>query len=218
MKIDTSTVGVLKSFAKINPSIVVQEGNVLKTISPTKTIMAKAKVGTVFDKRFAIYNLDRFMSIVSTFTDPDFDFGDKSVVISDNDRKTRYVYADEASVLRVPDKEINLPSVDVTFRITNDNLKDVEKAAGILGLPEVLVIGDGNKLSLQVADTKNPTGDVFSIIVGDTDKTFRAVFKRENLRVIPADYDVSISSKGISRFVHEDLEYFIAIEQNSVFN
>ena len=105
MKIDVDTVNVLKNFAKINPSIVVQEGNVLKTISPTKTIMAKAKVKTDFAKRFAIYNLDRFISIVSTFTDPEFKFGDKSVDISDSNKKTHYVYADETTVTKAPDAD-----------------------------------------------------------------------------------------------------------------
>lgn len=217
MKIDTDTLNVFKNFAKINPSIVVQEGNVLKTISPTKTIMAKAKVKTDFGKRFAIYNLDRFISIVSTFTDPEFKFGDKSVDISDNNRKTHYVYADENTVTKAPDREINLPSVDVTFKLTNTDLKDVEKAAGILALPEIAVVGDGNNLLLQAVDTKNPTGDVYSIQIGTTDKTFKAIFKAENIKIIPGDYEVSISSKGISRFVHEDVEYFIAVESNSTF-
>jgi hypothetical protein len=217
MKIDTDTVNVLKNFAKINPSIVVQEGNVLKTISPTKTIMAKAKVKTDFDKRFAIYNLDRFISIVSTFTDPDFKFGDKSVDISDNNRKTHYVYADETTVTKAPEREINLPSVDVTFRLTNDNLRDVEKAAGILALPEIVVMGDGKNLYLQAADSKNPSGDVYSIQIGETDKAFKAIFKAENIKIIPGDYDVNISSKGISHFVRDDVEYYIAVESSSTF-
>jgi hypothetical protein len=217
MKIDVDTVNVLKNFAKINPSIVIQEGNVLKTISPTKTIMAKAKVKTEFNQRFAIYNLDRFISIVSTFTDPEFKFGDKSVDISDNNRKTHYVYADESTVTKAPDREINLPSVDVTFRLTNDNLRDVEKAAGILALPEIVVMGDGKNLYLQAADSKNPSGDVYSVQIGETDKAFKAIFKAENIKIIPGDYDVNISSRGISRFENNDVEYYIAVESSSTF-
>lgn len=217
MKIDTNTFNVLKNFSKINPSIVVQEGNVLKTISPNKTIMAKAKVKTDFDQRFAIYNLDQFIAIVSTFTDPDFKFSDKSVDISDNNKRQHYVYADESTVTKAPDKEINLPSVDVKFKLTNDDLKDVEKAAGILGLPEIVVAGDGTNLFLQTGDTKNPNGNIYSITIGETDKTFRAVFKAENIKILPGDYDVTISSKGISRFVHEDIEYYIAVESSSTF-
>ena len=217
MKIDTTTVNVLKNFAKINPSIVIPEGNVLKTISPNKTIMAKAKVKTDFDKRFAIYNLDRFISIVSTFTDPDFKFGEKSVDISDTRKRTHYVYASEETVTKAPEKEINLPSVDVTFTLTDEDLRNVEKDAAILALPEIVVTGDGKKLYLQAADTKNPSGDVSSIEIGDTDKVFKAIFKAENIKIIPGKYEVSISSRGISLFSGEEVDYYIAVEQTSTF-
>ena len=217
MKICTNTVNVLKNFAKINPSIVVQEGNVLKTISPSKTIMAKAKVETDFATRFAIYNLDRFISTVSLFTDPELNFGDKSVEIFDGNKRTQYTYADESTITKAPDKEINLPSVDVSFLLTNDHLKDVEKAAGVLGLPEIVVFGDGKNIFLQAEDTKNPSGDVYSINIGDTDKTFKAIFKAENIKIIPGEYQITISSRGISHFSGKEVEYWIAVEQSSIF-
>jgi len=217
MKISTNTVNVLKNFAKINPSILIQEGNTLKTISPSKTIMAKANVDTNFSNKFAIYNLDRFLSTMSLFNDPDLTFGDKSVSISEGERKTEYVYSEEATVTKAPEKEINLPSVDVTFTLTNEHLKDVEKAAGVLGLPEILVVGDGSTVYLQAADSKAPNGDVYSIKIGETNKTFKAIFKAENIKIIPGEYEVSISSRGISHFSGKEAEYWIAVEQSSSF-
>ena len=217
MKIDTNTINVLKNFAKINPSIVIQEGNTLKTISTSKTIMAKATVTTEFDKRFAIYNLDRFISTLSLFNNPELDFNDKYVNIFDANKSTHYTYADESTITKTPEKEIKLPSIDVTFTLTNDNLKDVEKAAGVLGLPEIVVVGDGKLISLQAADTKNPSGDVYSIEIGTTNKTFKAIFKSENIKIIPGDYEVSICSKGISCFKGKEADYWIAVEQSSTF-
>lgn len=217
MKISTNTVNVLKNFAKINPSILIQEGNTLKTMSPSKTIMAKATVDTDFPKRFAIYNLDRFISTASLFSDPNFDFGDKTVTIKEGDKKTDYVYADESTITKAPDREINLPSVDVTVTLTNDHLKEVEKAGGVLGLPEILVVGDGTNVFLQAADSKNPSGDVYSVKIGETTKSFKAIFKSENIKIIPGDYEVSISSRGISNFKGKEAEYWIAVEQSSSF-
>lgn len=217
MKISTNTVNVLKNFAKINPSILIQEGNTLKTMSPSKTIMAKATVDTDFPKRFAIYNLDRFISTASLFNDPNFDFGEKTVTIKEGDKKTDYVYADENTITKAPEKEINLPSVDVTVRLINDHLKEVEKAAGVLGLPEIVVVGDGKNVYLQAADSKNPSGDVYSVKIGDTTKLFKAIFKSENIKIIPGDYDVTISSRGISNFKGKEAEYWIAVEQSSSF-
>ena len=217
MKIDTNTINVLKNFAKVNPSIVFPEGNVLKTISPSKTIMAKSEVTTHFEKRFAIYNLDRFLSTLSLFNDPELTFKDKFVEISDINKKIRYTYAEEATITKAPDKEINLPSIDVTFTLSNENLKDVEKGAGVLQLPEIIVVGDGSTISLQAADSKNPTSDVFSIEIGSTDKVFKAIFKSENIKIIPGEYTVSISARGISHFVGKEAEYWIAVEQSSTF-
>jgi hypothetical protein len=217
MKISTNTVNVLKNFAKINPSILIQEGNTLKTMSPSKTIMAKAKIDTEFPKRFAIYNLDRFISTASLFTDPNFDFGERTVTIKEGTRKTDYVYADENTITKMPEREINLPSIDVTVTLNNANLKEVEKAGGVLGLPEILIVGDGVDVYLQAADSKNPSGDVFSVKIGDTTKTFKAIFKTENIKIIPGDYEVNISARGISHFSGKDAEYWIAVEQSSTF-
>lgn len=217
MKISTNTVNILKNFAKINPSILIQEGNTLKTMSPSKTIMAKAKIDGEFPKRFAIYNLDRFISTASLFTDPNFDFGERTVTIKEGDRKIDYVYADENTINKMPDREINLPSIDVTVTLTNASLKEVEKAGGVLGLPEILIVGDGLNVYLQAADSKNPSGDVFSVKIGDTSKTFKAIFKTENIKILPGDYEVSISSRGISHFSGKEAEYWIAVEQSSTF-
>lgn len=217
MKISTNTVNILKNFAKINPSILIQEGNTLKTMSPSKTIMAKAKIDTEFPKRFAIYNLDRFISTASLFTDPNFDFGERTVTIKEGDRKIDYVYADENTINKMPDREINLPSIDVTVTLTNASLKEVEKAGGVLGLPEILIVGDGSDVYLQAADSKNPSGDVFSVKIGDTSKTFKAIFKTENIKILPGDYEINISSRGISHFSGKEAEYWIAVESSSQF-
>jgi hypothetical protein len=217
MKIDAYTIGILKNFAKINPSILVQEGNTLKTISSSKTIMARAQVTTQFDTRFAIYNLDQFISTLSIFNDPELTFCDKEVKISDNKMNTNFKYADENTVTKVPEKDINLPSIEVSFNLTNENLKDVERAIGILGLPEIVVTGDGTNIFLQGVDSKNISGHVVYINIGQNDKVFKAIFKSENIKVIPGDYEVSISSRGISHFKGAEAEYWIAVEQNSTF-
>lgn len=217
MKIDTNTVNILKNFAKINPSIVIQEGNTLKTISPSKTIMARANVDTNFAKRFAIYNLDSFIANLSMFNDPEVKLDESQVVIHEGNLTQVVPYADESAVTKVPEKEPKLPSVDVTFTLSSEHFKKLERAAGINSLPEMLVVGDGSKLHLQVADSKMPNGNHMSIEVGETNKSFKAIFKFENIKVIPGDYEVSISSRGISHFSGKDAEYWIAVEQSSTF-
>jgi hypothetical protein len=217
MKIDTNTVNILKNFAKINPSIIIQEGNTLKTISTSKTVMAKAQVQTSFDKRFAIYNLDSFIANLSMFNDPEVKLGDAQLVIREGNLKQVIPFADESAIKAPPEKEINLPSIDVSFTLSQDHFKKIEKAAGINSLPEMVIVGDGSKLYLQADDTKLTNGNTFSIEVGETTKTFKAIFKLENIKIIPGDYEVSICSRGISHFSGKEAEYWIAVEQSSTF-
>jgi len=218
MKISPNTVTVLKNFSSINPSIVIKEGSVLETISSTKTIKAKAKVDTTFPHRFAMYNLNKLISILSLYENPEVSFEQNSLTVSDgNSSSAHLTYSDESTIIKVPEKEIKLPSIDVNVNVTNANIKDVEKALGVLSVPDIVISGDGNKVYLQAADNKNPTGDSYSIEIGTTNKTFRAIFKAENIKVLPGDYNVEICSKGISRFYNDNVEYFIAVESSSTF-
>lgn len=217
MKIDATTINVLKNFATINNSIVINMGNKLETISSTKTIKATAKVITDFPRRFAMYNLSRFISTMSLFNDPDVEFGETALTISDGDRSVQLTYSDESTIIKVPSKNIVLPSVDVTVELTNDNLKAVEKALGVLSVPEIIFAGKNGKVYLQAADSKNPSGDYYSIEIGQSDRTFRAIYKAENIKVLPGDYKVDICSKGISKFYNDEVEYFITVEQSSTF-
>lgn len=217
MNIDQNTINVLKNFATINPSIVIKEGNVLETISSTKTIKAKATVTTAFSRRFGIYNLSRFISTLSLFNEPDVEFGDNALTISDGDKSVQLTYSDESTIIKVPEKKILLPSVDVSVTLTNDNLKAVEKALGVLSVPEIIISGRDGKVYIEAADSKNPSGDFYSIEIGESDNNFRAIFKSENIKILPGDYSIEICSKGISKWFNDEVEYFIAVESSSTF-
>ena len=88
MKLSKETTEILKNFAAINPSLVFQPGNVQKTVSPQKTVLAKANISENIGAEFAIYDLSQFISTVSMFVDPDLSFGSESVVISNGKART----------------------------------------------------------------------------------------------------------------------------------
>ena len=87
----------------------------------------------------------------------------------------------------------------------------------VLGLPELAVVGEGTNVMLQAIDVKNPSAVEYSIVVAETDKTFRAVFRAENLKLMDGDYQLTISSKGISQFTSTEATYWIAVEASSTF-
>jgi hypothetical protein len=218
MKLSTNTMNILKNFSSINQSIIFPENsNVIRTISPQKTVMASATVDEEFPVQAGIYNLPRFISVCGMYSDPDLDFQSSHVVVSEGKSKTKYVYADPSMIIAPPKKEIKLPSVDVSVTLSSDNLSKVLKASNVLQLPEIAFVGEEGTCYIKSIDSSNPSADSFGVELGDTDDTFTLIIKSENLQLLPADYEVEISSKGISCFKGEKVTYYIAVESKSTY-
>ena len=217
MKISDNTKDVLKNFSTINSGIRVKQGNKLETISNMKNILAVATVSESFPTNFSIYNLPEFLGATSLMEDPDFNFGETSLSIADNNSKLAYFYASEGMVV-APDKMITMPDAEIEFAVTSTLLNDLQKASSVLGVNDLVLGSDGTSISLTVCDKKNPTSNTFSRVVGEGDGTkYSMNFKIENLKILTGNYNVSVSSKGISHFDNADmaLEYFIALEPDS---
>lgn len=217
MKLSKETVAIFKNFAGINSNLLLKNGNKLATISAQKNVMADVTVTETFPD-FAIYDLNEFLGAMSLFEDPDLDFKDKFVSIKQGTSEIKF-YAADPSVLTAPSKEITFPSADIEFRLTSHILNMMHKTASVLRAADVSIVGDGTSITAVVGDKKNASGNSFSEPVGTTDKKFRVNLKVENLKMLPGDYDISISSKKISRFKSpsSDLVYYVAVEADSVF-
>ena len=221
MKVSDRTTNLLKNYANINQSIEFREGKLLKTVSPLNTILASVEVEEEFPKTFPIYELNRFLGTLSLFNDPELNFDENGVSITDDKHSAIYRYCGSSSMFQTPpDKDITFPDAEVEFELSLEQFKTTINAANTLGLPEVVVEGNGTDIELVVSDTGNTSSDRFSTTVGKTDKTFRMIFKTENLnKIMEGDYTVALSSKRISHFKRktDTLQYWIALEQNSSF-
>jgi hypothetical protein len=219
MKLSKETTEILKNFAAINPSLIFQPGTVQKTVSPQKTVLAKANISENIGTEFAIYDLSQFISTVSMFEDPDLTFGSDSVVISNGKAKTTLRYAKSDLIQAPPAKEISLPSTDISFVIEISALQSALRAAGVLGLPELALVGKISKAYLTALDSRNETSNSFEYEVGESIVNYRMIFKIDNLKILNREYEVRVSAKGISHFrsTADDVEYWIATEQGSKF-
>ena len=221
MKLSDSTLSILRNFAGINNSILVKRGNRLRTISVAKNILAEANLGEEFPSDFALYDLNQFLNVNnSLFRNPELDFTDNGyVVISEGKSKQTFFFADPNVIVTPPDKEITLPTEDVCFELSTEQLDKLLKAAAINQLPDFSAIGRNGKVTLVVRDKKNDTSNNFNIVVGETDSEFTFNFKVENIKILPGTYDVVVSQKLLSRFTskNHDLTYYIALEPDSTF-
>ena len=220
MKMSTKTLNLLKNYASINSNILVKPGNKIATISPVKNVMSEAIVEEDFDTEFGIWDLNKFLGVVSLFDKPEFAFDEKSVTISGTSGSSVEYYYSEPSLLSVPTKSIDMPEGVVSFKLTQKNFAELQKAASVLQVSDLAVRTDGDMLQLAVLDKNDVTSNCYTIDLGEVagGKEFCFYFKVENLKMIEGDYNVSISEKNISQFSGNDVVYWIALETDSKYN
>lgn len=216
MKFNQRTLQILKNFAGINPSILFKEGDVLSTIAPSKQILSKAKIDQTLDKSFAIYDLSRFLSTLSLFSEPEITVDNKTLTITENSKKVKYTLTEPELIVTPPDKEIPMEEY-VSVNITSEQLQETLKYLAVLSLPEVVISGEDGGLYLKATSVDNKTADVFSTKIGDTDKVFTLVMQSQNLKLMNDSYKVTISSKGVSHWSGTDIEYWIMGDAKSSF-
>ena len=220
MKLSEKTLTLLKNFSNINQSILFKQGSSLRTISVMKNILAEATIDEDLPTDFGIYDLGQFLNGLALHNRPELDFQNEGYVyIKEGRMRSKYFFADPKVIVTPPEKEITLPSEDVSFTLSTDQLDKLLKAAGIYQLPDLSVVGNNGVVKILVRDKKNDTSNDFAITVGETDDSFEFNFKVENIKILPGTYDVVVSKKLLSRFTSQNynLKYYIALEPDSTF-
>ena len=219
MFLSSETVQVLKNFSSVNQSILIKPGKQLNTMSVMKNILVKADIQEEFEKTVAIYDLNQFLNCLSLIPGAEIQLDDNSIVITDGTNSIDYRYSDPSVITAPPEKELSLPSEDVCVVLTEDQLESVKKAAAVLQIPDVSLIGDGQSIFLTVRDKKNTGSNTYKVEVGETSDVFAFNMKVENLKLIGGDYDVIVSKKNLAFFQNHarPVSYYIALEPDSTF-
>jgi|TARA_Y100000022_G_scaffold162409_1_gene145765 hypothetical protein len=223
MELCENTLNVLRNFSGINQNIMIRSGNNIKTMSETRNMIATADVSEQFAKDFGIYDLNEFIGVMGLVDTPNLKFEDDFVVVSDSSgrSKIKYFYAAEET-LTTATKDVKMPEADCKFVLDNDTLNKLKKAASTLGHSEVSIQAKDGVLSLSVVENQNATSNTFSIDIDGEfkqDAVFNFIISISNLKILPGDYDVEISSKLITQFKNKELPltYWIALEKSSTY-
>ena len=225
MIFNNETVETLKNFAEINQSLVIETGDVIKTVSEQTNVLAKAKLGQSFPQDFAIYDLNKFLGVLSLFAEPQFDFSEKSIKIQSSVDANNFVAGDSVAEYQFANmslfenerkilaKDINLPSEEAVFKLEEKYFMSIMRAAAVMSLPEIAVVANDGKLKIQAIDAKTSI-DSYAVELGNSTSNFKMIFKIENLKLMRGSYDVKISDKGLGHFKNtgRELEYWIATE------
>jgi hypothetical protein len=216
MRLSKETYNILKNFATINSNILIKPGNTLKTVSSGKNIYVEAKVEEEFDVDVPIWDLNKFLGIISMFNNPELEFNDTHVVISNGRSSVMYYYS-EPTLLTVPTRSINMPMPTVEFDLDEKDLNDILKAASILQVSDLKIVAVGGKISISVDDASQSNSNSFKVEIDceEINKDFEGTINVSDIKFIPGSYNVKLTSGIISKFTHKslDLSYYIAVKR-----
>lgn len=217
MKFSAETLDVLKGFSTINPGIIFQEGNTLRTISPQKDVMATAVVEDTFEGRAPIYDLSKFLACISTIGDADITFNEDHFLIKAGRAKSTYRYASENVVVAPPATDFGSQFSDqiVQVKLAWSDIDQAIRSASIFQLPDIAFTSSGDgKVKMSALDNEDPSTNSFDLDIGedsDCDK-FKVLLSVDNLKLMPADYVITLYAEGVAHFKSEKVEYWVAIK------
>jgi len=227
MKLTDYTTQVLKNFSGINSNIVFRTGNEVSTISEARNILSTASVDVSFPSEFGIYDLNEFLGVLSLVDEPQIKFEEKFAVISDSvgRSKIKYFFTD-TDMLTSPNstmlsKAIAMNDFEVTFTLDQDTMNKIKRATSALGHTSVAITPSNGAIALTVFDPENATSNTFTIeLAGKYEsENFNFILNIQNLKILPGDYSVGLSSKLMSKFTHTEkkVNYWIALEKTSTY-
>jgi hypothetical protein len=216
MRLSKETYTFLKNFSEINSNILIKPGNVIKTVSPQKNTYAEAKVQEEFETEISIWDLNKFLGIVSMFANPDLEFNENYVDISNGRSSVRYYYS-EPELLTVPTKDFKMPPVLVSFDLDENDLNEILKASRILQVSDVQILGEDGVLKIIVNDETNDTSNSFTVIIDENynGPDYDGMLNVSEIKFVPGSYSVSLTETVITKFSHktQNLTYYIGTKR-----
>ncbi len=218
MKLSEETIEILKNYATLNQGLAVKPGSVLKTITPSRSVLAISRVVESFPVSFCLYDLNKWLAKLSLYREAELEFeSDRIVIKSADNRRTDYIkYSSPEIVKGVPDKDIALDDHDYEFTLTQEDLIWARKSAGISSSENFMFRGDGKHIYFQSNTLKDDSSDLSSTMIGDTEDEFLCVLQVANFKLLDGAYNVKIrgGEKALTKFEHttKNIQYYIAVE------
>lgn len=213
MKISDETLKMLKWMASVNGGIKIDPGNELYSKAESQAMACKCKIAETFDKPFVTTNLAKFLSLVELVDNPDFEFNDDSVIITSGDgkNKVRFLQSNPALVNQSNKIPKEQPDVAIKFALASEDLQKVFNSAKVLCVSDITLHTKEGNIYMTVSNkSMNSSSDYVDIKVGECEPDVEVsfAFKKQNLKLITEyDYEVTIYSVGLARFLATDSPY-----------
>lgn len=215
MKLTERTQAVLKNFATINNGLLIKAGNKQRTVSLTRDILAEAVLDQEFPREVPIYDLNGFLSMVSTFDEngeADIEFENTHMIIKSGKRQLKYYYASPEVIFSPPD-ELELDQPEDRFDLPMEDLKLIQKMASF-GLGDMHIVSSGKAIKIVVTNSENSSSNEMAIDIAAKIPKCTAAFDVGLMKVMPLEYSVGVTENSIFMVDGDgSTKYWIVIEE-----
>lgn len=220
MQLSQQTIKILENFAGINGGIVIRKTPTgkkktqLKTTDRDGTVYAQVEIDEVFPTNVCLHDVKSFLSIYNGLEDPVLDLQDKKVVVQSGKNIAHITYSDPRHVIH-PEQEFDPPASDHKFPIEQDDIVNLLNMGNILNLPHLRIFTKDGDIIAQATNAGDPNTSTFDIKLGKAKGQFDVYISRDNIKMLPGDYDVEIVSGQFALFtnaVNKTLQYCTGLE------
>lgn len=219
MKLSKNTIEILKNFCTINKSMVIKPGTILRIKDTSATIYAEAMIEESFDREVGIYDLGKFLSVLSLNKDiADISLSDDSFQISSGKGVINLRYSNPETI-KHPNKTPGGKGKEykIKFSLSEESLKWMFNTASVLSCPNVLFQGGKEGTHLLIVDSSGAIVDSARSLIDETPQEhFDAKYSIQHMKMLPGNYTVELDAQklGLSRFTNKDrpLIYFLGYE------
>lgn len=211
MKFNDKSLAILKNFASINTQILLTPGKTIRTQSASEDMLAFGNISDTIPETCGIHDLNKFLGLLSLFTDPEISITEDHISISTDRQRARYMAAPASMIEAKLTEDYEFPGHE-SVKLSSVDLLKLLKGAQTLGHTEILFRGSNGVITVEGTNTKNPTDNSFSLELGSTDHTFKLYINKDRMLMLPRDYTVTFTPDMGIEFASTDGEvrYFIA--------
>ena len=145
----------------------------------------------------------------------DFDFAEKAVIIKAPGSRVTILYDNPDLIPLLGDLKPSttykkFDNFNASFSMESDKINQIQKAASIMGLPDMSVkLTDGKGL-IQIVDGENPDSNAMKVAI-QGEGSCDIVMMVKNLQLATGKYNISVADGTISRFQHEKYPLFYIV-------
>ncbi|CAL9956863.1 DNA polymerase processivity factor [Vibrio phage D528] len=224
VKLSERTKSLLSNFSKIHPSILLEEGTLLRIGDETGSIYAQAEIEETLPMEFPIFQTSGLLSVLNlgAFKECELEFHEenpdadevKKILVKGSGSSVDY-WASSESLVDLPPEEPPVEDVDYSIELSAEGLSDFKKACAALGLDTAVLKNLDGRAYLTGTNPELDNSNDYHVDMGKTDKAdCEIAIKVENIKVLPGSYKVEGVNDMLVRFTSTDgaLKYFIGAE------